>query len=261
MSHILEMQGRKAELQAEMKKIEKRILFLPEGQLECRKNRERYQWYQNIGNRSIYIPQRERRKAQQLAERTYLQRKVHELEAEIAAIDAYCRIWQKKPQKTSADYLKKQGCRELLEPIFTEKEKAFAAWEAEEYPGNPSHPEHLNVETKWGEMVRSKSEREIFTMLRDKGIPCCYERPLKLKDGILFPDFTILHPETGEMYIWEHLGRMDQADYREKAIRRLRRYMENGWYPGINLILTAETDADPLSTRQIAVFIEMYFSR
>ncbi len=255
-----EMQIRKAELAAEAKEIRQRLLFLPEGQLECRKNRRGFQWYHNIDNRSIYLPKSEKTLAQQLAERTYLNRRLKEVRAEIGAIDAYGKAYEKRPKKTALQYLQKKEYEELLSPVLTAQQKSFLKWQNEEYPRNPSHPEHLTVETYWGEMVRSKSERDIFTLLRDRGIPCCYERQIVI-DGIeVYPDFTILHPKTGKKYLWEHFGRMDDPEYRRKALRKLQLYIENGWIPGVNLIITMETQEQPLNRKQVLHQIEFFFS-
>lgn len=61
--------------------------------------------------------------------------------------------------------------------------------------------------------VRSKSEVIIANMLVAEDVPFIYEEPLFAPDGTMFlPDFTIKF--RGETYYWEHVGRLDRADYR-----------------------------------------------
>ena len=58
-------------------------------------------------------------------------------------------------------------------------------------------------------MLRSKSEAMIEQALFYANIPYRYECKLELDNKILYPDFTMLHPETKEKYYWEHMGMMD----------------------------------------------------
>jgi len=62
-------------------------------------------------------------------------------------------------------------------------------------------------------MVRSKSEVIIANMLAGRDIPFLYEVPLFAPDGTFYlPDFTVT--ARGEPWYWEHLGRLDQEEYR-----------------------------------------------
>jgi hypothetical protein len=64
-------------------------------------------------------------------------------------------------------------------------------------------------------MVRSKSEVIIANMLFERGIPFKYEMPLFAPDGTFYlPDFTIIW--NGEEWYWEHLGRMEDENYRNR---------------------------------------------
>ena len=44
---------------------------------------------------------------------------------------------------------------------------------------------------------------------------------------------------------------MDNPEYSEKAVNRLRLYERNNIYPSKNLIITTETSKLPVNTRQI----------
>ena len=65
--------------------------------------------------------------------------------------------------------------------------------------------------------MRSKSEAMIAMNLYVQKIPYRYECELKLGSITLFPDFTIRHPETGEIFYWEHFGMMDKSEYVKNA--------------------------------------------
>jgi hypothetical protein len=88
-----------------------------------------------------------------------------------------------------------------------------------------------------GDMLRSKSEVIIANMLHERGVPFLYERPLFAGDGTLrLPDFTVTW--AGKTYYWEHLGRLDDADYAE-AWKQKRAWYER-WFPG-QLVTTKES--------------------
>jgi exodeoxyribonuclease V alpha subunit len=64
-------------------------------------------------------------------------------------------------------------------------------------------------------MVRSKSEVIIANMLFDREISFRYEVPLYAPDGTFYlPDFTVRWQ--GEDWYWEHVGRLDDEDYRNR---------------------------------------------
>ena len=51
---------------------------------------------------------------------------------------------------------------------------------------------------------------------------------------------------------------MDDAEYADRALRKLAGYEKNGIFPGENLILTYETRKTPLDQRIIKIMIEHY---
>ena len=131
-------------------------------------------------------------------------------------------------------------------------------WKNEEFISNQKYPEHLINKTVNGLMVRSKSEAFIATELVAREIVFRYECLLEIEGRPYYPDFTIIHPVTHEVIIWEHLGLMDKDDYIQKASAKLAVYMRNGIVPGINLIITSETDDRPLDFEMVRKMIEAY---
>ena len=100
-----------------------------------------------------------------------------------------------------------------------------------------------------GEMLRSKSEVIIANLLHERNIPFRYEQPLYAGDGTLrLPDFTVTW--AGKTYYWEHLGRLDLADYAD-AWKKKRAWYER-WFPG-QLVTTEE---DPRLSSAAADLIE-----
>lgn len=98
--------------------------------------------------------------------------------------------------------------------------------------------------------MRSKSECLIANFLYQRNITYRYEAAIELEgiDGFgnkyswkIYPDFTILHPKTREIIIWEHFGMMDNAEYSRSALLKINNYINNGYIPGINLICTFES--------------------
>lgn len=112
------------------------------------------------------------------------------------------------------------------------------------------------------ERVRSKSEMIIADELYRYEIPYRYEMPLMLEDwgkSVIFrPDFTVMNQKSGKIYIWEHLGMMDNPEYIEKNIKKLDIYEKNGFLLGENLLLSHETSKTPLSRIVLDSYIECY---
>jgi len=102
-------------------------------------------------------------------------------------------------------------------------------------------------------MVRSKSEVIISNMLAEREIPFLYEVPLYAPDRTFYlPDFTITW--AGEAWYWEHLGRLDNDEYRNHWETK------KAWYdklfPG-SLVTTQESGA---LSKDAEAIIEKYFS-
>lgn len=52
---------------------------------------------------------------------------------------------------------------------------------------------------------------------------------------------------------------MDDPEYRRTAAEKVRSYLLNGYIPGVNLILTAETADAPMGPKAIEEMVELYF--
>ena len=96
------------------------------------------------------------------------------------------------------------------------------------------------IETGNGKF-RSKSEALIAARLDYYGVLYKYEYPIKIHGISFIPDFVI-YLDDGSILIWEHMGMLDDARYRNKQFRKIKEYMDAGYFPWGKLILTSETD-------------------
>lgn len=168
---------------------------------------------------------------------------------EMEAAESYLK---KRKNYSPAKVLEKDAMRFLLI-------KTLDKWQNADYETNPYHPEGLNVEGANGVMVSSKSEGDITWGLADAALPNRYEQKTIVNGKVIYPDFTIFHPTTGQIILWEHFGKMDDPHYAQKAYRKISDYIKEGYFPGDNLIVTYEDKKHPLTNRRIRAEIQYYF--
>ncbi len=155
--------------------------------------------------------------------------------------------------------LEHPGYQELLSPYFRPVSQELVEWKSASFQSNPYKTEQLSIRASSGSMVRSKSEAMIDMALHTHKIPFRYECILILGDSVFYPDFTIRHPLTGELFYWEHFGLMDDPEYRQNAGKKMNQYISHGLIPGIHLITTYETAERPLGPAEIEEIISKYF--
>lgn len=162
-------------------------------------------------------------------------------------------------QITKEHTLLDQEIQKLLVSYFNSLSDELNQWQNESFESNPKYPEQKIHKTYNNIFVRSKSEAIISMSLYTHKIPFRYECILQLGETILYPDFTIRHPKTGEFFFWEHFGLMDNLDYQKNALSKLQLYTTNGIFPTIHLITTYETKDIPLSPSTVEKTIQYYF--
>ena len=152
--------------------------------------------------------------------------------------------------------------KKLIDPFVMDNEEYIKRWEAVEIPPSYFDPKLPEFYAERGERVRSKSEKIIADKYFMMGIPYRYEQPLILLDRgnhvRVRPDFTVLNRRTRAQRFHEHLGRMDDPEYINKNIYKLRLYESNGIYVGDQLILTYESKDRPLDMKHLEVMIRRY---
>lgn len=195
----------------------------------------------------------------QLAIKKYLSLVLEDLSQEKRAIQFY--LNHHSTISKSLNLLKNPEFNSLLAPYFTPLSQELTDWMNSSYEHNLQHPEHLIHKSSSGNLVRSKSEAIIDMLLYINKIPFRYECALQLGEVTLFPDFTIRHPRTGEIYYWEHFGLMDNSSYSQNAFSKLQLYASHGIIPGIQLITTYETKEKPLGSDTVEEIIAHYFGK
>lgn len=253
------MQKEALRLDQQISYFEKQLLTLPEGKLVCTRNGNRYKWYQSDGHNCHYIPKKNRQLAEQLAAKKYISLSLEDAIAEKRAIGYYTNHHHSDYGKAEQLLTETSEFKNLLAPYFTPLSQELFNWANSDYPHNPKYPEQLIHKSISGNLLRSKSEAMIDMLLYTNKIPFRYECELQLGDIILYPDFTIRHPRTGEFYYWEHFGMMDHPSYFKKVPSKLDLYISHRIIPSIHLITTYETKEHPLSIEVISKLIEHYF--
>ena len=253
-----QMLAARERLVKEIALLEERIKDYPEGKLLCAKNGDGIKWYESDGHKHTYISKKRRKYAEELAAKKYLCLRKEVMEQEKMAIDMYLRHYggsnkaYRMLEETSPFY-------ELLSTHFQSPSELMRKWQSEDYPTNPNFPEHLTHKTLSGIYVRSKSEAMIATMLHMHSIPFRYECLLEFGSVRIYPDFMIRHPHTGNIFYWEHFGLLDNEEYVENMLAKMKLYIANGIIPSVNLIVTYETQEHPLQMAYIGYLVQHYF--
>lgn len=234
----------------------------PKGSAQIRRHNKGLQFFHRKENgvkNGVYIPVSDRGRAIALVQKRYLQKLCISSKKQLQIIQNFLNSYI--PDALEAVYLEEGELRRaLIRPVELPDELYAAQWQAVEYTGK-SFPENAQEHyTLNKERVRSKSEVLIADTLSREKIPYRYEYPLKIGSQTIYPNFTILRLQDRKELFWEHLGLMDDPEYRELAFRKIRNYEAAGIFPGDRLILTAETGRMPFNTRVAEMMINHYIN-
>ena len=198
-----------------------------------------------------YIKKRDLKLAQILAQKHYYSSVKPLVQKQLKELKQFVNKYPKENLEEVYEALSVERKR-LVKPLQESVKQKLIQWEDENYEKNTKFFENLKFETDQGELVRSKSEVIIANLLYQNlhHILYKYERPLELNiDGrskIVYPDFTILSKHTGKLIYWEHAGRMDDPYYANDFVKKINTYVMNGLMLGKDVILTYETQNNPL---------------
>jgi hypothetical protein len=120
--------------------------------------------------------------------------------------------------------------------------------------------------TRRGETVRSKSEVIIADNLESENIRYSYEKQFAGDDGLVrYPDFTI-EDDSGQLYLWEHLGMYHEENYRKNWEKKLGWYRSQGILPleegkgkRGTLIITKDTEKGGINSDEIKKLVKKTF--
>lgn len=255
------------ELEAATKKIrelEEQISLLPDGQLMPYKNDRFVRWYVQYDHGSReYLPKTNLTLARQLAFKKYLAARVHDEERKIKATKALIEIYNlapdSQPVSEAMALVNNPLMTDLLRDQVPELSDYASFWLSRPYPSLAPFQEERKIEAVNGLRVRSKSEAGIVSILVNRNIPFLYEFPLKIGNRTVYPDFTLLDiRQQSEKYL-EHLGKMDDPRYAHDAALKIEAYGRRGIIPSRNLILTFETDSQPLNFAYVDSLLDYHF--
>ena len=263
------MYGMKVMLIEEQKKLQlfyqivrERLQIAPEGTLRIAKSRGRIQFYHVKPDKNpkcgIFIKNEQREIAKQLAQKSYDKKILKLSEKRLAQVERLLQNYE----DDEIEVIFQNECQirqNLINPIEPIWEQQLEIWENKGYEGKEFREEEVLILTEKRERVRSKSEKILADYFYRNNIPYKYEKPLMLKGiGTIYPDFTFLSRKTRKEIYWEHLGRMDDPNYAKSAIKKIQMYENNDIFVGERLILTYETAATVLNTRDIERKVEKY---
>ncbi len=244
-----------------IKQKEKALAKAPEGLLRISNSGNHTQYYHRTDPKNFngtYIKEKNFSFVQKLAQKDYDKKILQSAEKELKAIrsffDKYPRL---NPEEIYGSLHTER--QKLIIPIKEDDQHFIKNWESVEYESKGFYSSIPELYTSKGERVRSKSEVIIADLLYKEGIPYRYEYPLYLKEfETVYPDFMVLNVRLRKELYWEHFGMMDDVEYVEKAIHKIRTYEQNGLFVGDNLIITFESKQNPLNQKSARRLIEKY---
>lgn len=237
------------------------LLSSPEGSLRANTKNGKPQYYVRTDTKDRtgkYIKKEDIELAKAIANRDYLKKVEEKAEMELDAIVKLLEILQMGTVEDVYEGLILPR-KELVTPVAVSDEEYARQWLAQPYRKKGFEEGDPEVYTDRGERVRSKSEALLFNAFCGYELPTKYEVPVKLWNGkVIHPDFDILNIRTREEFRWEHFGKADNPEYMRYNIGRLNDLMLTGYLPGVNLILTFETENKPLDMRIVHALIKKF---
>ena len=236
----------------------------------CRNNVQYYHRTTSESTKGKYILKKNFKLARSLAQKDYDLQLIRALKKESRILKNTLKLLEAESVKRNApsDIFHKlnKHRRALVAPVSLTDEQYAAAWQSQKYEGKTFQPDSPEYYTARGERVRSKSEVIIADTLNRLNVPYRYEYPLTLKGGgrhdqiTVHPDFLCLNLRTRREYIWEHFGMMDNPEYLEKTVQKIKVYNDNNYFIGRNLIITMETQSTPINIHQLQKIISAYLT-
>jgi len=256
--------NRLEELESQLQNVCRRLEKAPSGILRESVNHNTTQFYCRESSsdwRGTYIKKEDWQRAAALARKDYDERLKLELEEQIKLLRDFCSAY--KPGRIAELYGALSAQRKaFVTPVYLPDDEFVEKWKLKDYErldGSSFRAEHSVGE----DSLRSKSEVIIFHSLMMHGVPFKYEKALLLKDKsgeyrTVYPDFCCLNVKTRREIYWEHFGLLDDAEYRNKMLKKLNLYAINGYVPGKNLVTSFESREVPFTQKQAELVIENY---
>ena len=252
--------NRRKELFELLETVQTRLMTAPQGSLRVSFHGKTPQFYQAMPGQTRkprYLGKKEHALAINLGQKDYDIKLEKSLSKEIRLLDSLIRFYESNAPEDVLDRLPAAKAS-IITPAFPSNEEFIKQWLSVSFTGLP-FPDEASVHyTQRGERVRSKSEVLIADLLYKHGIPYRYEYPIRIKSRTVHPDFCIMKMSARKEIIWEHFGLLNDHEYRENFLTKLASYTSNGYFPGINLIMTFESAQQPLNSKMVARMIDAY---
>lgn len=255
----------KENLRALVNEIMQSLKEAPTGNLRVSTSGNSVQYYYISGEKKNdthgkYIRKTEWVLAQAIAQRDYDRLLLREAESLLDHADSNPRIMECAYNRLGYIFNEQNLYRQdLIRPRVLSDVAYTEKWLHEEYKQKAFAEDAAEIYTQKNERVRSKSEKIIADCMNQYDVPYRYEKPLKLGNLTLYPDFTILNKKTRSEMYWEHMGMMDNPEYAQSAVRKIQSYERAGMYSGEQVLFSYETAQNPLDTRLIEQMVKHYF--
>lgn len=235
---IKELRERRADLLDELK-------TLPEGEFMCTEQDGLKRYFQRLpatGNRKKerrYGIKRRPEVLSGLVRKEYVTKALHTIDKDIRALEFAAGRYRPSDENTlmesfAAKHPELTGS--IYSPGVNEEEWKNAFGRIDEY-----FPDNLRQTAADGTRMRSKNEVYIASRLDHYGLTYRSDCPTGIPGLYRVPDFTIIRKRDGRIIYWEHLGMMDDMEYRIDNKRKLEEYEKAGIVPWDNLIVTYDT--------------------
>jgi hypothetical protein len=243
--------------------IERELKKLPEGRLSICIAKKKYVQFYAVRKKddrltSKYIPKKKIKFAAQLAQKAY-NIKLREVLLRRRKILTQALRVLKECDPAEVFEREHEERKKLITPLVPTEEMLISKW-YEEHPGETnSIPMTTAYTTERGESVRSKSEKLIADAYYAARVPYVYEPSIILSNGRRrTPDFAAYNVRLQKTVYHEHFGLMDDGDYRQGAILKMREYSASGYMAGESIFYTFEGENTPFDQGELQRLIEAY---
>ena len=258
-----EIEHRILELEESIVKLQKSLKKAPEGSLWVHKKGTYTQYgiYLNENNESKlkYLSVKEKKLIQELQQKSYNEKILFVLKKQVSCLRKTLSFLKEESPEVVFNHLSEEK-QKLTIPVTLSNEEYAKQWQSKKYEAPGFSENSFLYVTQSGLRVRSKSEIIIADLLQQKKVPFLYESPLELKTfygkKIFHPDFCCLNLRTRQEFYWEHFGMMDDPEYSANAVGKLKIFNENHFKQGKNLIITMESQSNPLTAKETLRVIE-----
>ena len=257
-------------VEAARKKTEKMLRGCPKEELLCTKRGNKPSFYYRVPSKDgkrhrVFInrdPQAQvdlARKAYLMAEKKHLDF-VHKTLAAAKKEFKSSGAFEQLTPNSREEYLTK---RYPLLPTNLKKKAVDLSdeskiWMTEPYSKNSMPLIGAGIYTNArGQRFRSRAELIIAGILDSLGLAYRYECEYDTNRRAYYPDFTIMHPRTGELYYLEYFGLMSDPDYSGNAIEKIAAYQRAE--DAARFIYIFENETCPLDSEQVKNVLIRYF--